>query len=142
MDKDDPRFDVVLDMEDKDFAEKLIKAIGIEQGDTIRIMTPQFDRLDGKKVKYFPKTVEEYEFIKELSEQNLKKLGCQIWNKENGKVHWLYPTEWYNHIPDGVEIIDISGNKEIFKHGETDDDMRYGALAYGFIQYNGACEVE
>lgn len=128
------QFDTVLDANDPNFVADFAKAIGVEPGETIEIMTPQFTRADGRVVSYIPKTPEEYAALPQMKPDALKKIGCQIWDDEDGKRHWLYPHEWYNHIPDGTEIIDISGNVERFKRGETDDDMRFGALAFGFIQ--------
>ena len=128
------QFDVMLDASDENFAADLAKALGIKEGDSINIITPQFERVDGRTVTYRPNTPEEYEAIKLMEPENLKKIGCQIWDDECGKLHWLYPYEWYDHIPNGTEIIDICGNAEKFEHGETDNDIRFGSLAYGFIQ--------
>lgn len=46
----------------------------------------------------------------------------------------LIPAEWYNSIPEGFEIYGLSGEKENFKKGETDDDRRFGCLAYGILR--------
>lgn len=128
------QFDTVLDAGDPNFAEDLAKALGVEPGEKIQIVTPQFTRTDGLVVSYIPTTPEEYAALPKMKPENLKKIGCQVWDDEGGKLHWLYPHEWYNHIPDGTEIIDINGNVEQFKRGETDNDMRYGALSFGFVQ--------
>ena len=45
---------------------------------------------------------------------------------------WLIPGEWYDLIPEGFELTDIFGEAEIFKHGESDDDIRGGVLPFGF----------
>ena len=127
-------FDIELNMSDPDFADKLREAIGVKDGEKIQLLSPQFDREDGRKITYFPSTFEEYEFLKEFSEANLKKLGCQVWDKEDDKTYWLYPHEWYNYIPDGLEVTDIFGEKEVFQKGVTDDDKRFGALSFGFVQ--------
>jgi len=128
------KFDVILDASDKNFVEDLKKAIGLKDGETLQISTPTFNRTDGRLVTYLPNTPQEYDAIKNLSPESLKKVGCQIWDKENGKTHWLYPCEWYEHIPDGTEVVSISGNTDIFFKEKTDDDRRYGVLAFGFIQ--------
>lgn len=46
---------------------------------------------------------------------------------------WLFPYQWYPHIPEGMELLDINGETELFKKGVTDDDMRFGVLAYGIV---------
>lgn len=127
-------FDAVLYMDDPDFGQKLVEALKLKPGEEIQISTPQFERTDGRKIKYFPKTFEEYEFIREFTEENLKKIGCQVWEKTENTIHWLYPAEWYEHIPNGLDITDICGEKEFFEKGKTDDDRRFGALSFGFIQ--------
>lgn len=129
----DPRFDAMLDMSDPNFAEKFMAAIGAKPGDEVVIQTPQFERTDGLEV---PAPICDFERLRELSEDTLKAIGCQQWDEPDadGNVLWLYPAEWYAHIPDGTTIHDINGHVEQFKRGETDDDMRFGALAYGFIR--------
>jgi len=126
--------DALLDSNDKNFIEDLTKALGIKKGEKINIVTPRFERTDGRAISYYPNTKEEYKALKEMSPENLKKVGCQVWDEENGLVSWLYPHEWYMHIPDGLEIVDVMGNTETFKQGETDDDKRFGALSFGFTQ--------
>lgn len=128
------KFDVILDMASPTFAADLEKALGLKPSEKLEIVTPQFTRTDGRLVTYRPRTVREFDALKLMDEQSLKDAGCGIWNKEGGKTHWLYPHEWYDFIPDGYEITDICGNVEPFEKGKTDDDIRYGCLAYGFIQ--------
>lgn len=132
MDKN--KFDVILDASDENFAADLIKALGLKPGETVNFITPQFDRTDGRQITYCPNTPEEYAALPNLVPDNLKKIGCQIWNVKDGKTHWLYPVEWYDHIPAGTEIVIINGIIESFVPGKTDDDRRGGALAFGFIQ--------
>jgi hypothetical protein len=127
------KFDAILDMNDPQFAEKLRAAIGAEPGESIEVRTPQFERTDGLTV---PKPIMDFAKLPSLFEETLKEIGCQKWDDpdKDGNVLWLYPAEWYDHIPDGTPIVDINGQHENFKRGETDDDMRFGALAYGFLR--------
>lgn len=129
----EPKFDAILDMDDDDFAEKLMKALHVEEGDTVEIVTPQFARTDGLEV---PLPLMDFNRLPSLSEETLKAIGCQKWDKadENGNILWLFPHEWYDYIPEGHMVTDINGRVEPFKKGETDDDMRFGALAYGFMR--------
>lgn len=46
----------------------------------------------------------------------------------------LLPAEWYGAIPEGFELISISGRKELFKKGVTDNDQRFGCLAFGILR--------
>lgn len=121
----------ILNMNDSDFVEQLKDAIGIKEGEVLEITTPQFERTDGV-VPAFPDVA--FDKLHTLSKEALKGMGCQMWDEPDtdGNVLWLYPATWYNHIPEGTEMICIDGEVSKFKRGVTDDDMRYGALAYGF----------
>lgn len=130
---DEIHFDAMLDINDPDFAKKLAEAIGLNPGDQLEITGPQFERTDGITV---PLPICDFGRLHELAEQTLREIGCQKWDEpdEAGNVLWLYPAEWYEHIPDGTLITDINGKTEAFKRGETDDDRRFGALPYGFMR--------
>ena len=125
---DTNKFGVVLHLDDPDFAEKLAKALGVEEGQAFRIMGPQFERTDGRTVDYIPTTMHEFLAIQKADEAALRELGLQKWDEG----HWLYPSEWYEHIPAGLPIVTISDEIETFQPGITDNDMRFGVLAYGF----------
>jgi hypothetical protein len=127
------KLDFVLDMSDPEFAEKLREAIGLQPGETLEITTPQFDRTDRLVV---PKPLMDFGRLPFLSEETLVAIGCQQWSDPDaeGRTLWLFPAEWYDHIPDGTIVTAISGRTEPFKHGKTDNDRRFGALAYGFYK--------
>lgn len=126
-------FDVVLDMDAPDFAERFVEAIGAKPGEPIRIVTPQFERTDGLRV---PMLQVSFSNLPLYDDATLKAIGCQKWDEPNadGETLWLFPHEWYDRIPDGTPIVVINGEHETFKRGETDDDIRFGALAYGFLK--------
>ena len=46
---------------------------------------------------------------------------------------WLLPAEWYDAIPNGFPVTDIFGCIEQFERGKTDDDRRFGLLAFGVM---------
>jgi len=46
---------------------------------------------------------------------------------------WLFPAEWYDAIPNGFPLTCIDGTIEQFVRGKTDDDRRFGMLAYGLM---------
>ncbi len=126
-------FDVVLDASDPDFAKRFAEAIGAQPGDTISIVTPQFKRTDGLRV---PLLQVSFSNLPLYDDATLKAIGCQKWDEPNadGETLWLFPCEWYPIIPDGTPIVVINGEHETFKRDKTDDDMRFGALAYGFLK--------
>lgn len=96
----------------------------------IEFFTPQFTRVDGIK----PSIPEDFRSLDKLPDETLKQIGCQVWDDTPDGVIWLFPHEWYNYIPDDLEIIDIFGNVEKFIKGKTDNDIRFGALSFGFIK--------
>lgn len=43
----------------------------------------------------------------------------------------LFPAEWYNLIPNGFMVTGLYGESYPFEKGKTDNDRRFGCLAYG-----------
>lgn len=112
-----------------DVAERLREAIGAEPGEKIEVQTPQFERADGKEIDYYPLTLAEFERLKTLTADELKELGLRGWDEE-GRL-WLFPHEWFPHIPEGFEVTDINKQREQFDPETSDDDQRFGVLPYG-----------
>jgi len=83
-----------------------------------------------------PKDKKFFDSLKNVPEKTLIQLGLRQWKRG----HWLYPGEWYDSIPEGYPVVDIFGETELFEHGKTDDDIRFGCLAYGFIKNDGNSE--
>lgn len=46
----------------------------------------------------------------------------------------LFPGEWYNLIPNGFSVVGLSGEKYSFEKGKSDNDIRFGCLAYGITR--------
>jgi hypothetical protein len=79
-----------------------------------------------------------------LSIADLTAMGWRKWNDPNDAddVDWphkgqtlvLIPSRFYDEIPDGFEVIDIFGRREVFRRGESDDDQRGGMLAFGVLR--------
>lgn len=87
----------------------------------------QHDRVDGTVPTAPP---QDFEALRSMTADRLNELGMRVWD-ETGLM--LFPGEWYESIPAGYDIIDISGNKEKFEPGVTDNDVRFGCLAFGII---------
>jgi hypothetical protein len=69
--------------------------------------------------------------LKNMSRKELEKLGCGIWAHEDGEALMLFPAEWYDQLPNGLEITSISGDNREFERGKSDRDHRMGYLPYG-----------
>lgn len=122
-----------LSMDSPTFAEDFAQAVGLQPGEKLEIITPQFHRTDGLPISAPDLTPDEWSNLGKLPLSRVRQMGCQVWEDDAKGIHWLFPAQWYPHIPNGTKILTISGEEAIFVRGETDDDMRFGALAYGFI---------
>ena len=104
------------------------------------IINAEHDRTDGWAFdsNFIPRTQKEFDELSELDEETLKKYGCQLFSDENksadGRFLWLYPKEWYDHIPNNTKIISIFFKKSLFEHGVTSSSARFGALGFGFLK--------
>lgn len=134
--KSDKRIDIHLDIESENFIRDLRAALGMKPGDKLRAAYPIFERSDTVIISYVPNTEQEYDALCLMSDESLKKIGCQVWEDNRFWTHWLYPVQWYEDIPDGYEVTTIAGQKEIFMLGKTSCDARNSALGYGFIKQN------
>lgn len=100
--------------------------------DVIRIVTPQFTRTaDMPPVKEPPS---DWQALRKMTSSELKALGMGVWSTASFPARtalMLLPGEWYAHIPDGYAVETINGKTSSFRKGKTDNDIRFGCLAYG-----------
>lgn len=138
---DDPRFDRVIDgagMTGTEMAEAIADAVGIQPGDTVQIVTPQFTRTpDMVPPGWRPEARGEWEWLRTQTVEQLRALGFGCWD---GRL-MLLPGEWHADIPEGFMVEDISGIVEPFTRA-LDDDIRYGCLAYGVPGVDGVAEEQ
>lgn len=95
------------------------------------IFSPVFQRQDGIAVEP-SKEMLDFNKLKNTDSKTLISMGYRLWSEETNL--WLIPHEQYNSIPAGQKLIDIFGDEFDFEPGKTDNDIRYGMLAYGFIK--------
>ena len=124
----------ILALDSPTFAEDFAKAIGLSPGESLEVVTPQFRRVDGRLIPAPNMSIEDFRQLATKDEATLKAMGLGIWDRNDSSTHWLFPFEWYAYIPDGLEVVSIDGQTEVFKRGETDDDYRFGMLSFGFLQ--------
>lgn len=72
----------------------------------------------------------EWEFLLELSNQELSYLGFGRWNDKL----WLIPIYLWRCVPDGTVLTSINGETKVKGKDIIDLDVRYGRLAYGIIR--------
>lgn len=122
----------ILDITSPTFAEDFNAALGLTPGESVVFQGPQFHRTDGRKVETRPEVLRSplfWQQLRTVPRSWLVRLGCQAWDDETPPL-MLFPYEWYDFIPVGYELECIDGSIAPFSD-ETDDDMRFGALAYG-----------
>ena len=86
-----------------------------------------------EKCNRFLKVLKEAFDWDDIDNETAELLGFGAWESEGElKNLRLIPGYLYPIIPNGLEIVDISGNKEIFD-GTQDKDVRCCCLAYGIM---------
>lgn len=110
----------------------------------IAIVTPQFTRLKNDPIPAAPPADRAaWDALYTLDVIALREMGLGRWNDPTnpdlddaafgGRTLMLFPGEWYSSIPEGFTIFSIVGPITSFKPGVTDDDIRFGYLAYGVL---------
>lgn len=112
---------------ENDLADAIRDAVGAGPDERVEVLTPQFDRRDGMTVDWTPDSVMDIYGLAAADDAELTELGLRRFKDDL----WLFPAEWYDHIPDGTLVETINGAVEEFQHGETSADRRFGVLAYG-----------
>lgn len=95
----------------------------------IEVVTPQFERVDGEDPAPAPDGREEFEKLRGLDGERLEELGLRKWSAESDL--YLFPGEWFDHIPEGFEVTSIHGPTYEFHADRESRDTRFGALAFG-----------
>lgn len=141
----------------------LREALGVSPTEDVAITTPTFNRpADWLPAMLAPTETASWVATLRLSKQQLRDLGCRCFCgftteppkrqdvctpvgaafypvEDDGDGRYithelmLFPAEWYASIPAGFPIVDINGKLEDFEPGKTDDDRRFGLLAYGVM---------
>lgn len=112
-----------------ELAHKIREFIGVGDFEEVGVILPQFNRTDNRAVSILPKDAGWLDTLKNAPLSILRDLGLQYWDKNL----WLFPAEWYDHIPDRYEVVDINFKTKHFVKGESDDGKRCGALPYGIL---------
>ena len=116
---------------DTPLARRIREAIGAsETGGVLCYAPPHAEREDGKEILYYPLALADFEALRQLPPERLINLGLRPWD-DSGLL--LFPMEWYGLIPEGFEVVTISGETKEFVPGVTDHDCRFGVLAYGIL---------
>lgn len=114
-------------------AAKIREAIGAGPNEAVEIVTPQFERPASDPKPVAP-SEELFAALPSMTPAELREAGLRLWDDDEPQL-WLLPGEWYRHIPDGAALTSIMGRNFTFERGKTDDDIRFGCLAYGILRH-------
>lgn len=95
----------------------------------LKLVTPQFDREDGVEPDPHPESREDWELLRDCTPEQLTDMGLRPWDGDL----FLFPAEWYDHIPEGFDVTSINDETEPFDPATHTDDRRFGVLAYGVV---------
>jgi len=128
-------------------AKRIRDMIGADDDEEVLVTTPTFNRPPGHLPPKDPSEVDQnlLDLLPTMSDGDLRALGLGRWagpdDGGGGTEEWpgefrlyLFPAEWYDVIPEGFLVVNILGNTEPFRRGVTDDDCRFGRLAYGILK--------
>lgn len=126
--------------------EKIVREkLNIPPEDTVVFVTPQFEREAGAPSPgILVPDAAVFAALATAPIPTLREMGLRPWgsipegadgnDKPGAPVLYLFPGEWYAHIPEGFEVVDIMGNRKRFEPGVSDNDIRYGCLPYGVLR--------
>lgn len=89
----------------------------------------------GAAFKKLTESIATYDEDLGMTESELYDLGLSPWGEEpeTGKKLWLFPLSYYPHIPAGFPIVYIDYRRDAFMPNVTDNDTRFGYLAFGVL---------
>lgn len=83
----------------------------------------------GQFEKFYEELRKFIDFTK-ITKEQAKELRFGKWSEEIPDLYlfplWLVPV-----IPEGLEVVDIGGNKYKYEKATADNDIRFGCVAYG-----------
>jgi len=106
-------------------------ALGVEDGKTLVVQTPQFERQDGIEPGQPPLTHDAMDRLTEADKETLKELGLRKWSDETGL--WLLPHEWHPHVPPEYPVMDILNEWTTRSEKPATPDKRFGVLSFGIV---------
>lgn len=98
-----------------------------------------FKETSEKRKQYpAPANAVQWEALRTFDEAALRRRGLASWSDDAddpARGLMLFPGPWYSSIPEGYEVVDIFGKKELFKRDKLDNDTRFGFLAFGIMPF-------
>ena len=81
-----------------------------------------------------PETAEDFQGLKEWTAEELRAASLVRWDHPDpaGFALWLFPYEWLDAVPEGLEVASIMGNSGTWEREFANTEKRAGCMAYGF----------
>lgn len=118
-------------------AAAVVDALDLKPGDTVRIVTPQFERTPDMPTPGSPPlTLAHWNALRALPKAELIARGFGNWD---GRL-MMIPGEWHKLLPVGLELECIDGDRGVVGIDYIDDDIRFGCLAWGIPAADGVVE--
>ena len=83
-----------------------------------------------KSFETFYKELKNHIDFSKLTVEEAEELRFRRWDEELPNL-WLFPLYLVPLIPEGLEVISISGDKFKYQKDKADNDIRFGCVAYG-----------
>lgn len=83
--------------------------------------------------------VDVYDESLNLTKEEILEMGMRVWGPEEldgektGRTLWLFPVSYYEYIPAGFPIVCIDWSRKVFNPHITDNDTRFGMMAFGVL---------
>jgi hypothetical protein len=81
-----------------------------------------------------PQCARDFEELKTWTAEELRCASLVRWDHPDpaGFALWLFPYEWLDAVPEGLEVWSIMGNSGAWEWAEANKQKRAGCMAYGF----------
>jgi hypothetical protein len=118
-----------------DFTDKLKELLDLDDPEAkeeveIELIKPQFERADGvNALDVSAWDIDDFRRLRHADDERLLAVGMRPWGAD--KDLWLFPHEWFDDIPEGLEVTTISDETKEFHPDEFNRDIRMGVLSFG-----------
>ena len=75
----------------------------------------------------------DFDKIGELDGDLLYDIGFKVWSEMEDGDLWVFPLWMFDYIPKGMKLVSIGGETIEFDPETTDNDNRFGCIAYGLV---------
>lgn len=122
--------------DESELADRIRDLIGAGRFEEIPVILPSFERPEGQQDPwFFPESREAVNLLRTLPRDVLRSMGMRKFEDWDDKEVWLFPAEWFDVIPEGIEIVTINGDVKEFRRDDfgPSGGRRLGTLSFGVL---------